>query len=147
MKDRLSESAIVVEVARQALKRIVRKVIKDISQMGVTLSGDDSELANTWDEICVQIQFEQSHCWDVYDETVRAIVCGYVHEMPAYEREAIWHQTDNGMDWHCDELEDRSPHYDVETDVVQYITDAVYSEANNWSNKRIRAFIDRAHGD
>lgn len=143
MNDRLSESAIVSEVARLATERIVRKVIKELCQMDVTLSGDDSGLINTWDEICVQIQFEQSHSWDDYDETVRAIVSGYVQEMSAYEREAIWHQTDNGIDWHCDEPEDRRPHHDVETDAAQYITDTVYSEASNWSNKRIRAFSDR----
>jgi hypothetical protein len=39
--------------------------------MSDTLSGDDSELKTTWDEICAQVQYEHSIFWETYDEIVR----------------------------------------------------------------------------
>lgn len=72
MNEGLSESRIVKAVAEAAAKRIARRVILGLQRMHHTLSGDDSELVTTWDEICVQVQYEQSFFWDAYDETVRA---------------------------------------------------------------------------
>jgi hypothetical protein len=45
-------------------------------------SGVDSGLTNTWEEICVQVQGEQSVLWDAYDVTVRQIVSMEVTALP-----------------------------------------------------------------
>lgn len=145
MTDSLSESAIVRAVAEQAARRITHKVISVLQKMTDTLSGDDSGLKTTWDEICVQVQFEASFSWDAYDETVRGIVERYVVKLPKNEREAIWLQTDAGMDWDYEEPSDREANPVCDNDIVDYLTsDYVYTEAGNWSNARIRAFIDRS---
>ena len=83
------------------------------------LSGDDSELDTTWDEICVQVQDEESVFWDVYDEIVRDMVRAHVAELPKFEREAIWFQTDAGIDWACDEPEDRNSYPVTDDDIVE----------------------------
>jgi hypothetical protein len=72
----LSEASIVREVANQASRRIARKVTAVLQRMKDTLSGDDSGLETTWDEICVQVQYEESVLWDIYDTTVRDLVLG-----------------------------------------------------------------------
>jgi DNA-binding SARP family transcriptional activator len=72
MSDRLSESAIVRAVADQATRRILRKTIATLQQMTDRTSGDDSGLKTTWDEICAQVQYEQSIDWDAFDQTARA---------------------------------------------------------------------------
>lgn len=87
MSKSLNELTIVAEVARLAARRITRKVIADLQRMELTLSGDDSELKTTWDEICAQVQYEQSFAWDAYDETVKTLVGGYVSDLPTHERE------------------------------------------------------------
>jgi hypothetical protein len=145
MTKKLSESAIVKTVAEQAIRRITRKVIADLQRMKHTLSGDDSELKTTWDEICVQVQYEQSFAWDAYNETVKASVGGYVSSLPAYEREAIWLQTGPDIDWDCEETETRDVNPANDDDIVEYITNEhIYSEAQRWSNARIRTYIERA---
>lgn len=145
MNKKLSESAIVKTVAEQAIRRIIRKVIADLQRMEHTLSGDDSELKTTWDEICVQVQDEQSFAWDVYDETVKATVGGYVCDLPVHEREAIWLQTEPGVDWGWEEQESRDVYPVCDDDITGYITsEHVYAEAGRWSNARIRAYIDRS---
>jgi hypothetical protein len=145
MSDSLSESAIVLVVAEEAARRITRKVIAKLQHLEHTLSGDDSELETTWDEICVQVQYEESFSWDAYDETVRAIVGAYVAELPKHEREAIWLQTDAGGDWDGEEPEDREAYPVCDDDIVDYLArECVYTEAGRWSNARIRAYIERS---
>src|SRR5207244_4032167 len=63
------------------------------------LSGDDSVLENTWDEICVQVQDQESVYWDAYDATVRMFVETELRRLKRTEMEAVWLQTDAGWDW------------------------------------------------
>lgn len=145
MSKTLKESAIVGAVAQLAARRIARKVITDLQRMKHTLSGDDSELKTTWDEICAQVQDEQSFAWDAYDETVKATVGGYVCDLPLHEREAIWLQTEPGIDWDCEEPETRDTYPVVDDDITEYITNEhIYAEAGRWSNARIRSYIERS---
>ncbi len=144
MSERLSETAIVCAVAHEAARRITRKVIAYLQSRTDTLSGDDSELKTTWDEICVQVQVQESIYWDDYDDTVRDIVRGLIFELPKHEREAIWWQTDARFDWDCAEPEDREAYPVIDDDIVDYLVGKyVYAEADRWSNARIRAFTDR----
>lgn len=143
IKDSLSESAIVRAVAAEAGRRVTRKVIVQLQQMTDTLSGEDSPLKTTWDEICVQIQHEESNYWDVYDETVHAIVAGYVGELLEHEQESLWLQTQEGIDWICEEPEERDECGVNADEIVDYLVhEYVYAEAGLWSNPRIRAYID-----
>lgn len=145
MSDVLSESAIVSAVARVAAQRVTRRTIAMLQRMRDTLSGDDSELQTTWDEVCAQVQGQQSHSWDAYDDTVRHVVAGYVAKLPKYEREAIWLQTNAGIDWMFEEPEDRTMDPAIDDDTVDYLaSEYVYAEADRWSNARIRAFIERS---
>ena len=96
----MSTETIVRTLAARAAERVSRRVIRDLQQMTDLLVGEDSPLKNTWDEICVQLQWEQSVVWeDVYAVTVRVLVEAAVEEVSAEEREALWLQTDEGGEW------------------------------------------------
>ena len=74
MSRSLSDAAVVRELAEQICRRLTRRMIATLQKMNNgLLSGDDSGLKNAWDEICAQLQFEESFSWDVYDETVRGL--------------------------------------------------------------------------
>lgn len=109
-----------------------------------TLSGDDSELKTVWDEICAQVQDEESFYWAAYDRAVRAIVSDYVSKLADHEREAMWLQTEAADDWLFDEpgQDDAVPVSD--DDIVDWLTrEYVYPSAARWSNTRIRAYLNR----
>jgi hypothetical protein len=145
MSRRLSESAIVRDLAEKVCQRLTRKAIMDLQKMDALLSGDDSGLQNTWDEICVQVLYEQSFSWDAYDDTVHLLLDTYMEELAVYEREAIWLQTPEGEDWDCEDRSEREPYPVFDCDIVRYLKEGfVYAEAGRWSNPRIRAYIKRA---
>lgn len=145
MNKGLSESAIVEAVAVQASRSVTRKVIAHLQGMSHLLSGDDTELKTTWDEICAQVQDEQSIFWDAYDETVRSVVRACLASLAPHELDALWLQTDRGIDWSCDDEASRELHPVCEDDIVADLTrHHVYKAAEEWSNDRIRAFLQRA---
>ena len=54
-------SEIVSKLGASVLDRLVRGVVRDLQAMKDGLqSGDDSGLANIWDEVCVQVQYQES---------------------------------------------------------------------------------------
>jgi len=108
-------------------------------------SGNGSGLENTWDEICVQVQYEQSIYWDAYDSTVWQMVEAEVEKLSPHEREVIWLQTPEADRWGFDE-ESEHDHYPVfNDDIVRYVVkEHIYHEAGRWNNQRIREYLDRA---
>jgi len=145
MSSTLSESTIVRAVADRAGRHITRQVIAAFQRMPETLAGDDSGLKSTWDAICAQVQYEESIFWDAYDETVRAMVAGYLAKLPELERAALWLQTGAGSNWESKDEADREPDSVVNDDIVNHVTtEYVYLEAGRWSNARIRAYIERS---
>jgi hypothetical protein len=145
VKRRLSESAIIADVSQRACQRLAHKVIGELQRMDdALLSPEGSGLQNTWDEICVQVQHEESFSWRAYDDTVRALVDGLVAELRAFERESIWLQTPEGTDWDCEEPEQRESNPVYDSDITNYLLrEYIYSAAANWSNSRIRAYLDQ----
>lgn len=145
MSDTLSESGIVRTVADLAAKRVARKVIGDLQKLEETLAGDDSGLKTVWDAVCVQVQFEQSVYWDAYDHTVRSIIAGHLGELAKHEREAIWLQTVAADQWDRQEPDEREGYPVCDDEVVDFLaSEYVYAAAEQWSNARIRAYLDRS---
>ncbi len=141
---RLSERSIILQLAKYLVMRITRKAITALQRLtDCKLSGDDSRLENTWDEICVQVQGDESFAWDAYLDTVKAFLGAEVEKLAAIEREALWLQTEPGCDWLCMEEKERDPYPVCNDDIVEYVLhEGVLAEAGRWSNPRIRAYLD-----
>jgi len=107
-------------------------------------SGDDTVLDNVWDEVCVQVQRQESTMWEDYVDTIRQII--KVHGLPKLapeEQQAIWLQTNSGLGWNSDEETGEIPTDD--DDIVEYIlNDYVLTAAADWKNSRIEKYIERS---
>ncbi len=143
MTDELSETVIVMRLAKEVCQRIARKVVRELQQLTNGLqSGDDSGLKNAWDEICVQIQGEESYTWDAYDLTVKQMLCAEVSRLALHEQNSIWLQTKEGEDWICEEEDSRESNPAVLDDIVEYLSsEYVYDMASDWTNPRIRKYL------
>ena len=145
MSTGLNMTAIVTAVGKQAIRRIERKVIASFQRVVSGMAGDDSELKTIWDEICAQVQHEESVFWNTYDEMVRTSVAVLVADLPQHEKEAAWLQTEEGNDWEWEDESERETHPVLESDIVEHIvTHHIYARAGEWTNARLRAYLDRA---
>jgi hypothetical protein len=140
----ISPTAIVAAVAEHAAQRITRRAIRDLQRMPSDLSGEGSGLATVWNEICVQVQHEHSFAWHAYDQTARAVVDALVEELLPHEQAALRLQTDEGIDWDSDDPTERATNPVATDDTTAHLLrDYIYRAAEDWSNTRIRAYLDR----
>jgi len=108
-------------------------------------------LENTRDEICAQVQGQDSIFWPAYKDTISGFVSGFVRKLQRFEIEAIWFQTEEGWDWLYDQglldpPSEARPACD-ESSVANYIIQKhIGPMAEDWSNQRIRDYIDSGYG-
>jgi hypothetical protein len=133
---------IIACIAKKACDKISGRVIRSLQEMTDEMqSGDDSGLKNVWDEVCSQVQYEESFFWEVYLDTIRDLICFEMDKLDYEIIEAIWLQTDEGFYSGDDEEEDEIDLY-IKDDVVEYImNEFVLKTADEWTNKRIRKYI------
>jgi hypothetical protein len=137
------ENAILAKFADEIAKRITRRTISYFQKMKESLAGEGYGLANVWDEICVQIQYEPSIYWDVYDDTVRSVVSSYLGALKEHEKNTLWFQTGKGLDWlyGLDEHVNELPPV-IDDEITDWLVNVyVYGEAARWLNNRIREYI------
>lgn len=124
---------------------IARKTAGELRKLTNTLAlGEDTGLKNTWEEICVQIQYEQSVLWDAYEDTIDAIILAHVEKLEPHEKIAVWLQTTEGIDWQvrCEDKE--TPPFSC-SDIVEYVRrEHLFDLAGKWTNQRIRDYLDNA---
>jgi hypothetical protein len=129
-------------VAEEACKKTSEKVISSLQKMTEgKQSGDDSPLENVWDEICVQVQYEQSFWWKFYLDTIRSTIQIEVKRLNVQIKKAIWLQTEEGIYW---SENDEDVDFDFcEEDIVNHVlNDYVLVSAGNWTNEQIEEYLD-----
>ena len=143
------QEEIISDLARRACNTLSRKVIRSLRKMTDCMqSGDDTFLKNIWDEICVQVQGEESVMWEDYMDIIESLILGEVAGLDAATEQAIWLQTEEGIDWSLD-TENREVSEDQKVpifceDIAHYILkDFVLSDAANFTNKRIEKYLER----
>ncbi len=66
---------IISGISENVCKKVSAKVIRILQKMTEgLLTGDDTPLKNIWDEICVQVQDQESCYWDNYLETISTFI-------------------------------------------------------------------------
>ncbi len=129
-------------------RKIKKKVIKSLQAMkDCMMSGKDGPLKNIWDEICVQVQGEESFYWDSYIDTINQCITREIVLLKEEEKQAVWLQTDEYEEW-VEQIEDEEkidniPCYTDE--ISEYILQKyVLQEAGYYNNKRIEKYLENS---
>jgi len=70
-------------------KNILDDAVKTIRAIPAKLSGDDSPLADSWEEIKEQVQHEKSLFWQAYLDTMKGIIESTVYSLSDEDRAAV----------------------------------------------------------
>lgn len=140
------QDKIIFDITQRECQSLSRKVIRALTNMTKEMqSGDDSPLKNVWDEVCVQVQGEESVMWDAYLETIQQIIQTKLADLDRATKQAIWLQTNEGSEWSMDN-EDNDTVYYCEEDIEFYIMhEFVLSAAADWTNRRIERYLMREY--
>jgi hypothetical protein len=141
----------IIARAEKACNKISGKVIRQLQKMTAGMqSGDDSPLKNIWDEVCVQVQGQESALWDYYLNVIGELIRTELTPVGAETKLAIWLQTDQGADWEMNlesrvsEGEEVPEKIEVDEDgLIEFIlNEYVLKTAADYKNKRIVKFLD-----
>lgn len=79
----MDEFRLLLDLNAYHKKLIADKVIEGLRQLtNLLLSGVDSGLKNCWEEICVQVQGEESVDWDAYENTIANFISAELEVQP-----------------------------------------------------------------
>lgn len=134
------QTRIIAEIANRECQRISISVIRRLQKLNgrSLLYSEDSGLINTWDEICVEVQSEETYYRRLYLPTIEDFVDTEIDKLASSLQQAIWLQTENGSAW---EPEDGDP-VNVPQDIADYvIQEYVLNKAEEWSNRRIDRYL------
>ena len=152
-KDRL-----LAKFAEPLCRRIVYVARRELQSWDKTSmqSGDNSGLKNLWDEICVQVQGEQSVFWEMYIELIDSCIERQADKLKPHELMAIWWQKED-LEYDVDTLsitktsEDDEP-WDLEDnsylmeEIVTYVRESyIMQDAANYRNKAISEYLFRGY--
>lgn len=146
--------SLIRQYANVVADKVCDGVIEDLKQITTTLSGDDSGLRNTWEEICVQVQGEESFFWDAYQTVMHDAILGALMTVEQRDLASLWLQSEEGWSWSWD-MENEDPAigndaakaeateipFDQEEIAKYIIQEHLMVRAENYSNQRIATFL------
>lgn len=100
------EQHIVTAWAKRLAAEVVRSVIGELQTMEAMLSGD-SGLANVWEEVCAQVQGEESCEWAAYEDVVDDLLHACIRSLDRDAQLALWAVTNEGWDYIYDHHADQ----------------------------------------
>lgn len=142
------ESRLLSRLAEARASVLVRRGVRRLQALreDSMLTSPEAGLVSIWDEVCVQMQGEESIYWDVYLLFIREGFEADVDEATQHERDAMWLQTPAGERW-LDEVdcleEEGAVVWEIPSlsgDITEWLTEALLYEASGWSNPRIRKY-------
>jgi hypothetical protein len=141
---------------------VVEYTVRRLKRMtDCRLPGDDPNLKNVWEEICVQVQGDDSLAWHDYVELIESILRPAVDALNPIEQRTVWLAIAGGRDWeslHNDHAESEreadstenadsnvqddkySPPVDA-GEIVNYLKDLLLTEAEDFANENIRRYL------
>lgn len=140
-------ASIVSAVADRTAQQVATSTVECLQRQRSALAGADSGLGNVWLEFCAQVQGEQSFDWDEFETLVQQTVEGLVGKLPDAEQQALWLQTDAGVEW-LDEADAETAQVPVLLkDVVSDLYSKVWRRAADWEDDRLERYLSRQDGD
>lgn len=130
-----NESIVIQELSDYHAQLIANRVVKWLQSLkgDCLLSGDDSGLANTWDEICVQVQDETWMSWDIHKVTIHSRLVDEMESEPFAVRNLLSYMSEDY--YNCE------PGYNPES-AVKLVYKKMIAMADNYSNKRIKHYLE-----
>lgn len=141
------EQHFVAAWASQLSDKLIKDAIQSLEEMdSQELLSGDSSLKNVWEEICVQVQGEQSFFWENYVENMDGLLAGYVEMLDPNARLALWTLTESGRDYINDHRTDSEAGLDIPVDadeILAMLRDGLLSAAANHESPSISRFLQR----
>ncbi|MBP2641197.1 MAG: hypothetical protein H6Q66_2148 [Firmicutes bacterium] len=83
----------------------VKKIVEEIRETPGLQSGDSGRFNDLWEEYAVQMQVEESYCFQLYEDMVKLYCEGLVEELQEELLRHLWDKSDASWEWDYEEGE------------------------------------------
>ena len=128
----------------QISSRVIEQ-LESVNEDNFLLSGDDSGLKNTWEEICVQAQGEGSFHWNVYEEVIGNFIVSELEKQPAAIQILLSYV--GSIDSEFEYREDEDPYVIFQEAAIKEVTDHIMMTAGYYENENISRYLDGDFSD
>lgn len=136
-------------------KEIVAAAVEALKGLGKSsrLSGSDSGLETVWEEICAQVQGEESYYWGAYVSVIDQAVEAAFNRRTPDEQLIVWLQTNEGCDWLDDNEQEEQTFGELEDllkqgytavcadDVAEHLREDLLEVAGTFTNENIERYL------
>lgn len=137
------QERLLAKIANEECERVAEATISHLKKTKKGMqSGDDSGLKNLWEEICVQVQEEMSVMWDAYEQLMFQELYAELKNTPESIKQAIWLETDEGMDNYSQYESGQPIHYDEAVIALYIASDYLLRKAADFTNDRIEQYLE-----
>ena len=144
MQKRLSESGIIISLAQSTARKLTRKAVTSLKKIKSGAFGDDSGLDSFWNEYCVQVKYQESAFFSLYEDMIEDILDSLINDLEDHEKEALWFITEEAEQWENKASENRDTYPVVVEDISRLILhEHLAPFAMDFSNSKIRRFAQR----
>jgi hypothetical protein len=135
--------SLVNRAASKSVDQAATRVERLMKRMKDLLSGDDTPLVNLWEEYCVQLQFQESTLWEVYEDLITSLSLTEAARLDDLSAEAVWLDSEEGFEWAAEwenaAIREQAP---VSPDVIaKAIAIRVRDRAADYRSPRIERFL------
>ncbi|MCY1515563.1 hypothetical protein D9M68_501520 [compost metagenome] len=137
------EQHIVASWAAKLSGRAVNDMVLRLEGMEATLSGD-SGLENVWEEVCAQVQGEESIDWSTYEDIIVDLLHSVVKGLDRDAQLALWAATDAGWDYIYDHHADKNGAVGAPLDIgaiVAKLKEDVLSAAADYESPSLYRYL------
>lgn len=139
-----TEFGIVLSLATHTARKVTRKAVNALKRIKSEAAGDDSGLDTVWNEYCVQVRYQESAFFSIYEDMIEEILDSLINELEDHEKEALWFITEEAEKWENKASENRDT-YPVAVEAISRLILHEYLApfAMDFSNRKIRRFAQR----
>lgn len=137
------EEQIVNAWGRQLVSRITNEVIADLKLSEAELSAGRG-LANVWEEVCAQVQREESIYWSAYEATIEGLMEACLNSLEFEARLALWALTDDGWGYIYDHHADPDGAANVSVDhaaIIAMLMGNILPKAADYESPSLYRFL------
>lgn len=125
---------------------MVSETVKMFEGFDALLSPEDAGLTNAWEEVCVQVQGEESVDWDTYLGMIHDYLDGSIEELTRAEQTVLWLSTDAGDDWRMAATDEDVPPV-FSSEVIAELESEILALAADADSQSIERYLHGNYAD
>lgn len=143
------KKSLALNASEEKFDSLIAELIDKLKKYARGTCPEDYELENFWEEICIQVQDQESYDWDLYADEVRDLADTTISSMPTANRLELYLYGSEESDYdlaYDEEATDDENYEAIEGALKSAVYNAIMSEAADYESPALTRALAREYG-